>query len=141
MFKEFKKFLLRGSIVDLAVGFTVGASFTSVAKSLVTDILMPPISYLLGQATLSELTYSLVDGEVTIYYGKFLDNVLALLVVALAMFALLKLAKKFEDQLENLIGKKEKKDEQPELKKCPYCFTNIPFKATRCSACTSKLKK
>ena len=143
MLKEFQKFILRGNLIDLAIGFTVGASFSTVAKSLVDDMLMPPIGLLMGNADFSNLYLILRNGTpagpypslavannagaVTLKYGAFINNVIALLVVALAMFMLIKTINRIEGR------------ETPANKKCPYCFTTIAYKATRCSACTSKL--
>ena len=143
MLKEFQKFSLRGNLIDLAIGFTVGASFSTVAKSLVDDMLMPPIGFLMGNADFSNLYLILRNGTpagpypslavannagaVTLKYGAFINNVIALLVVALAMFMLIKTINRIEGR------------ETPANKKCPYCFTTIAYKATRCSACTSKL--
>lgn len=155
MLKNFQKFILRGNLVDLAIGFTVGAAFTTVAKSLVTDIIMPPISFLLGQSSLSNLfwvlkpgnpegPYNSLDaakdaGAVTINYGIFLDSVLALLLVALAMFVLIGLLKRMEDQLVTVTGKKKEKEEAPSNKKCKYCYSTIDYRATRCPNCTATL--
>lgn len=157
MLKEFKKFVLRGNLVDLAIGFTVGASFSTVAKSLVNDIIMPPIGFLLGNNDFSDLFLILkqgenapyetlekasADGAVTLNYGAFINNVLALIVVALAMFIIMKLISKLDEELDELTGKdKEKKKKEPTNKKCPFCFTVIAYRATKCSACTSKLPK
>lgn len=156
MFKEFKKFILRGNLIDLAIGFTVGAAFSTVAKSIVTDIIMPPISLLLGKTDFSNLfvllsegtpsgPYSTLEeatkaGAITLNYGLFINNLLSLIIVAFAMFLLIKFVNKLENDLVSTkkITSKDKKSE-PTDKKCPYCFTIIDFKATRCSSCTSKL--
>lgn len=153
MFKDFKKFILRGNLVDLAVGFTVGASFSTVAKSLVNDIIMPPIAFLLGQSDFSNQFIVLQGGEyktledaqkagaVTLNYGAFINNVLALLVVAVSMFLVIKAFNHLESGIVLVSGKKEKeKKGEPTSKKCPYCLTTVPYKARRCSACTSELK-
>lgn len=159
MFKEFKKFILRGNLIDLAIGFTVGASFSTVAKSLVNDIIMPPISALLGQTDFSNtfmvlrqglpsgpyqtLAEASEAGAVTLNYGVFFNNVLALLIVAFAMFMIIKAVNKLQDELidtkKGAADAKKKKNNNPTDKKCPFCFTIIDFKATRCPACTSKL--
>jgi len=158
MFKEFKKFILRGNLVDLAIGFTVGAAFSTVARSLVNDILMPPIGYLLGSTDFSNLMLVLKEGTVpppynspeqaqavgaiTINWGLFVNNVFALLIVALSMFLVIKAFNRLENQIGDISGKKEKdKPQQPSSKKCPYCLSNIAYQATRCPECTSKLKK
>lgn len=156
MLKEFQKFILRGNLIDLAVGFTVGASFSTVAKSLVDDVLMPPIGLLMGNADFSDLYMTLRHGTppgpynslsaandagaVTLKYGAFINNLLALLVVAFAMFIIIKTMNRLEDHIPLVGGKRKSGEEAPSNKKCPYCFTTIPYKATRCSACTSQLK-
>lgn len=157
MLKEFKKFILRGNLVDLAIGFTVGAAFSTVARSLVNDILMPPIGYLMGKTDFSNLMLVLKEGStsppysspeqaqslgaITINWGLFVNNVLALLIVALSMFLVIKAFNRLEGQIGQISGKKETdKPEEPSSKKCPYCLSNIPYRATRCPECTSKLK-
>ena len=155
MLKEFQKFILRGNLIDLAIGFTVGASFSTVAKSLVDDMLMPPIGLLMGNADFSNLYLILRNGTpagpypslavannagaVTLKYGAFINNVIALLVVALAMFMLIKTTNRIEEHVPLVGNKQDKGREMLANKKCPYCFTTIAYKATRCSACTSKL--
>lgn len=155
MFKSFQKFILRGNLVDLAIGFTVGAAFTTVAKSLVTDIIMPPISFLLGESSLSNLFWVIRQGDpegpystlteakeaaaVTVNYGLFLDSLLALLLVALAMFVLIGLIKRMEDQLESVKGVKKDKKDLPANKKCKFCYSTIDYRATRCPNCTAML--
>ena len=157
MINEFKKFILRGNLVDLAIGFTVGAAFSTVAKSLVNDIIMPPIGVLLGQSDFSNLFILLKASEtvpppytspaaaqqvgaVTLNYGAFINNALSLLVVAVAMFVLIKIMNNLEEGLTVIKGKKEtKKKDQPSNKKCPFCYSTIDYRATRCPECTSKL--
>lgn len=157
MFNDFRKFILRGNIVELLIGFTVGASFSTVAKSLVSDILMPPIGLVLGQTDFSNFFFVLKNGNpsgpyqsisqaqssgaITLNVGSFLNNVISLLVVGIAVYILIKFMNRIHDQLEELplVGKKKKGDEEPSAKKCPFCLTTIPFRATKCSACTSTL--
>ena len=157
MFKDFKKFILRGNLIDLSIGFTVGAAFSTVAKSLVTDVIMPPISLLLGQADFSNLYWLLRQGRetvgpyttlaeaeaagaITLNYGRFTTNILSLLLVSFAMFAVIKAINYLEDHLEDITGEKSEKDKPPSLKKCFFCIQTIPYKATRCPNCTSKLE-
>lgn len=156
VFKEFKKFILRGNLVDLAVGFTVGASFSTVAKSLVTDIIMPPIGYLLGNADFTNLfwvirpgnpggPYNTLEaantaGAITVNYGMFFNNILSLLLVAVAMFVVIHLFNQLNTQLEDIGLTKQKGQEEPTSKKCPHCIQTIPYRATRCPNCTSKLQ-
>lgn len=152
---EFRKFALRGSLVDLAVGFTVGAAFTSVARSLVDDVLMPPVGLLLGNQDFSGLYLLLRAGEVdppyasladaqaagavTLNYGLFLNSVLAFLLVAVVIFLVIRAMNRVERQLERDSGAGEPTADEPENKKCPHCLSTIPFKATRCPGCTSQL--
>jgi len=153
---EFQKFLLRGNLVELAIGFTVGAAFSTVARSFVDDIIMPPVALLLGGADFSNLfvilkpgtpppPYNTLEsansaGAVTINYGLFLNSLLSLLVVALAMYSVIKLVNRLENRLEGLTKKEqEEKDKSPENKKCSYCYSTIDFRSTRCPHCTSKL--
>jgi len=157
MLKDFKKFILRGNLVDLAIGFTVGAAFSTVAKSLVNDIIMPPIGYILGGNDFSSLMFVLKQGNppspyvsaadaqaagaISVNYGRFINNVLSLVLVGFAMFLVIKAFNRLEDQLEDFSGKKSKnKTEKPVNKKCPFCLNSVAYKATRCPHCTSKLK-
>lgn len=155
MLKEFKKFILRGNLVDLTIGFTVGAAFSTVAKSLVNDIIMPPIGFILGGAEFSSLMWVLKQGNppppytsaaeaqsagaITMNYGLFINSVLSLILVGLAMFVVIKAFNRLEEGFLP-VAKKDKKNKDPVNKKCPYCLSSIAFKATRCPNCTSKLK-
>ncbi len=156
---DFKKFALRGNMVDLAIGFTVGSAFTTVVKSLVNDIIMPPIGLVTGNADFRDLFWildlpngieepvggfqTLADaqaaGAVTINYGEFFNSCLALLIVALAMFMIILLVKRLDDQLDETFGEKPPKSE-PNEKKCQYCRTTIAYRASRCPNCTSQLE-
>ena len=156
MLKEFKKFILRGNLVDLTIGFTVGAAFSTFVKSLVNDILMPPVNLILGSGKFSSLfivlkegnnpapytssTEAINSGAVIIDFGSFLNNLLTLLVVGFAMFIVIRLINKLNEQLEEKAGKKKDTKKTPSDKKCPFCLTTIPYRATRCPACTSKLE-
>ncbi len=151
---DFKKFALRGNLLDMAVGFTVGAAFTTVAKSLVSDIIMPPLGYVLGRSDFSDLfwvlssetapTYNTLAqaqaaGAVTINYGLFINSIVSFLLVALAMFLIIRMVSRFDQQLEQTFGEKKPQPGDPENKKCPYCLSTIPYRATRCASCTSQL--
>ncbi|MEQ8690500.1 MAG: large conductance mechanosensitive channel protein MscL [Pseudomonadales bacterium] len=153
---EFKKFALRGNLVDMAVGFTVGAAFTTVAKSVVVDLIMPVIGLLAGGADFADLFILLAPGElgappyetlaaaqtagaVTWNYGVFINNLLAFLLVALVMFIIIRMMNRIEDELEEGLGKDAADPEGPSHKKCPQCRTQIPYKARRCPNCTSEL--
>jgi large conductance mechanosensitive channel len=155
--REFQKFAMRGSLVDMAVGFTVGAAFTTVARSLVDDIIMPPVGWLLGRADFSDfflvlragrevigpyatLADARTAGAVTLNYGLFINSIVAFLIVAAAMFALIQAINRLDDQLDNTFGGKQSKPTDPATKKCQYCQSTIPYQATRCPQCTSHLQ-
>ena len=155
--QDFRKFALRGNVIDMAVGFTVGAAFSTIAKSLVTDILMPPIGLLLGQADFAQFYWllkagnkvappyaTLVDaqaaGAVTMNYGVFINNLVAFLIVAIAMFAIIRVINHFNDELEDKFGEEKAPAQERSDKKCSFCLTTVPFRAVRCPACTSELK-
>lgn len=157
MIQEFQKFAMRGNLIDLAIGFTVGAAFSALARSLVNDIIMPPIGLLLGQVDFSNRflllragsgavpPYATVAdaqaaGAVTLNYGLFINNFVALLLVALAMFLLIRAVNKLDEELEEEFGAEEKQPSEPINKKCPYCLSTIPYRAIRCSQCTSQLE-
>jgi len=149
MFKEFKEFAMRGNVIDMAVGIVIGAAFGTIVKSLVSDIIMPPIGLLLGKVDFSNLFAvlkqgetvagpyaSLVDaqaaGAVTINYGVFIDTVISFTVIAFAIFMVIR-------SMNKLKRKEEVAPVEPTTKDCPYCLTSIPIKATRCPHCTSEL--
>lgn len=151
---DFKTFVLRGNLVDLAVGFTVGAAFSTVAKSLVNDLLMPPIGLALGGVDFSDLFITLKQGTqaegpyqtlaeataagaVTLNYGQFANTVLALVIVALAMFILIRMFMRIEQAFDG----DDTSEGTPTSKKCPYCRSTIAYQATRCPNCTSQLER
>ena len=135
--KEFKTFALKGNVLDMAVGIIIGAAFGKIVNSLVTDILMPPLGMLLGKVDFSELKLVLGDGPETaaINYGLFINNVISFIIVAFAVFMLVK-------GVNTVRAKMEKAEEKPAPteKLCPYCCSKIPLNATRCPHCTSELK-
>lgn len=146
MMREFRTFVLRGNVVDLAVGVIIGAAFGAVINSLVTDILMPPIGFLLGGVDFSNLflplngqTYATLAeaqaaGAPTVNVGVFLNTVINFLVVALAMFVVIK-------QVNFVLRKKPAPVEAPPpTKDCPFCKSAIKLHATRCPHCTSQLE-
>lgn len=152
---EFRKFALRGSLIDMAVGFTVGAAFTTVARSLVDNIIMPVVGLVLGSADFSEFFVVLEPGPkvpppymtleaaekagaVTLNYGLFVNSIIALLLVALAMFIIIRVVNRAEATLEARFGDAPVPGE-PTEKKCPYCRSTIAIQATRCPFCTSQL--
>jgi large conductance mechanosensitive channel len=145
MFKEFRDFAMRGNVVDMAVGIIIGAAFGIIVQSLVADVIMPPIGLLLGKVDFANLFLaikagatpgpyaSLADaqkvGAVTINYGVFVNHIISFVIVALAVFLIIR-------QVNRL-----KRDEAPAptTRECPYCFSAISVKATRCAHCTSEL--
>ena len=148
MFKEFKEFAMRGNVVDMAVGIIIGGAFGTIVKSLVSDIVMPPIGLLLGGVDFSNLFLvanqgtpagpyaALADaqaaGAVTINYGLFINSVVSFLIVALAVFFMIK-------SLNAMKREEEAPAAEPTTKDCSFCATEIPIKATRCPHCTSEL--
>lgn len=143
MFQEFKKFAMRGSVLDLAVGVILGVAFGKVVGSFVEDIIMPPIGRLLGHVDFSNLFVSLngthydtiaaakAAAAPTINYGLFLNTIINFLIVALAIFLLV--------QQVNRWGKKPEPVTAPTTKDCPQCAMAIPLAAKRCGHCTSQL--
>jgi len=148
MWKEFKEFVLRGNVVDMAVGIIIGAAFGTIVKSLVNDVIMPPIGLLLGGVDFANLFIllkagslaapyaSLADaqaaGAVTINYGVFINAVISFLIVALVMFLLIR-------SINQMRREEEAPPAEPTTKECPYCLSTIPIEATRCAFCTSEL--
>jgi large conductance mechanosensitive channel len=142
MWKEFKEFAMRGSIVDLAIGVVLGAAFGKIVTSFVNDILMPPLGLLIGRVDFSNLFVNLgrkhydslaqakQAGAATINYGLFLNNVLDFLIVAFSIFLVMRQMNRF---------KRKQEDMPVSTKDCPYCLSSIPLKATRCGHCTSEL--
>ena len=148
MLKEFKEFALRGNVVDLAVGVVIGAAFGAIVTSLVDDILMPVFGLVLGNADFSNLFLVLKEGSapgpyetlalaqeagaVTINYGIFINAVVGFLIVAFAIFLLIR-------GINRMQREKKAPAEEPTTKECTFCFTDIPLQATRCPNCTSQL--
>ena len=137
-FDEFKAFISRGSVMDMAVGIIIGGAFTAIVTSLVDDIISPLLG-LLGGMNFDNLALAIPGTEVSIAYGKFIMAVINFLLIALVLFSIIKAINKAKEASEKLI-KKEKKAEAPTEKDCPYCCSKIPIKATRCPNCTSELK-
>jgi large conductance mechanosensitive channel len=131
MLKEFKEFIVRGNVVDMAVGLIMGAAFGAIVTSLVNDIVMPPVGLLLGGIDFSHLVITLkADPLVTINYGAFINTIITFVIVAAVMFALVRTANRL---------KRETPPAEPTTKTCPHCFSDIPIQATRCPHCTSQL--
>jgi len=149
MLKEFKEFIMRGNVVDMAVSIIIGAAFGTIVKSLVSDVIMPPIGLLLGNVDFSNLFILLKEGKmagpfatladaqkagaVTLNYGMFISTIIGFVIVAYAVFLLIRMINKFKRQV-------EAPPAVPTTKECPYCLSAIPIKATRCGHCTSELK-
>jgi large conductance mechanosensitive channel len=149
MFKEFKEFAMRGSVVDMAVGIVIGAAFGTIVKSFVDDVLMPPIGLLLGNVDFSNLFITLKEGAkaagpyaslaaakaagaVTLNLGLFINTIISFLIVAFAVFLVIKAI--------NRMKREEEITAEPTTRDCPFCFTTIPIQATRCPHCTSPLQ-
>jgi len=144
MLDEFKKFALRGNVIDLAVGIIIGVAFNGIVNSLVNDIIMPPIGVILGKVDFSNLFINLTGtvypsvtaakaaGAATINYGLFINSLINFVIVAFALFLLIRQV--------NALTKPKEVPAAPKTKNCPYCLTAVPIKATRCPACTSDLK-
>jgi large conductance mechanosensitive channel len=133
MFKEFKEFAMRGSVMDMAVGIIIGGAFGTIVSSLVTDVLMPPIGMLLGKVDFSSLAIHFSD-TVAIGYGKFINAIISFLIVAFSLFLVIR-------GMNRMKKKAEAPAAEPTTKDCPFCATAIPLKAVRCPHCTSDLKK
>lgn len=143
MLKEFKEFAMRGNVVDMAVGIIIGAAFGSIVKSLVDDIIMPPIGLILGNVDFKDLFIILKEGKVpgpystlaqaksaaavTLNYGAFINVIVSFIIVAFAVFLLVKLLNNF------------KKAAEATTRECPYCLSSIPIKAVKCSHCTADI--
>jgi large conductance mechanosensitive channel len=144
MLKEFREFAVKGNVLDMAVGIIIGAAFGKIVTSLVEDVIMPPIGLLLGKVDFSSLYINLsgqaypslaaakAAGAATIAYGAFLNNVLSFVIVAFAVFLLVKAV--------NRLREKEHEAEEATEKACPFCQSAVNLKATRCPHCTSELQ-
>ena len=149
MLKEFKAFAMRGNVVDMAVGIIIGAAFGTIIGTLVSDVLMPPIGLLLGNVDFSNLFVVLKEGKtagpyatvaaakgagaVTLNHGMFVNTVVNFLIVAFAIFFLIR-------GMNSLKKKEAAPAVAPTTKECPHCLSTIPIKATKCGYCTSELR-
>ena len=147
MLKEFKEFAMKGNVIDMAVGIIIGAAFGTIIKSLVDDVLMPPIGLLLGNVDFSNLFLIIKEGKVagpysslaaakaagavSVNIGIFINTIISFLIVAFSVFLVIKNVNRM---------KKEPPPPDPATKDCPFCYSAIPVKATRCPNCTSELK-
>jgi large conductance mechanosensitive channel len=152
MLKDFKAFILRGNVVDMAVGIIIGAAFGAIVTSLVKDVIMPPIGLLLGKIDFSNLLWVIKEGAtsgpytsldaaqkagaVTLNYGLFINTIISFLILAAIIFFFV-----VRPIAHMQAPKKEAAPAGPTTKECPFCFTNISVKATRCPNCTSTLTK
>jgi large conductance mechanosensitive channel len=151
MLQDFKAFIMRGNVIDMAVGIIIGIAFGLVVNSLVKDVIMPPIGLALGNVDFTNLFVVLREGlttpgpyaslaaaqaagAVSINYGLFINYVVNLLIIAAAVFFLI------VRPIAKLQARKKVEPAAPTTKECPYCFTPIPIKASRCPNCTSELK-
>ena len=148
MLKEFKEFAVRGNVVDMAVGIIIGAAFGSIVKSLVSDVIMPPVSVLLGRTDFSNLFLLLREGTspgpyptlasaqeagaITLNYGLFFNEIVSFLIVAVAVFFLVR-------GINRLKREEEQVEAPPSTKECPYCVSSVSIQAVRCPHCTSEL--
>ncbi len=149
MFKEFKEFAMRGNVVDMAVGIVIGAAFGTIVKSFVDDVLMPPIGLLLGNVDFANLFIVLKEGtkaagpyaslaaakaagSVTLNWGAFINTIISFIIIAFAVFLVIK-------GINRMKREKEALPAEPTTKECPFCFTTIPIQASRCPHCTSQL--
>jgi large conductance mechanosensitive channel len=150
MLKEFKEFAMRGNVIDMAVGIIIGAAFGTIISSLVADVIMPPIGLLLGNVDFSNFFITLKQGvkaagpyaslaeakaagAVTMNIGVFINTVISFVIVAFAIFLLIR-------SINQMKKKEEAPAAAPTTKDCPHCMVSIPIKATRCPHCTSELK-
>ena len=144
MLKEFKEFAMRGNVLDMAVGIIVGAAFGQIVTSFVQDVMMPPIGRLVGHVDFSNLFVNLTEthydtiaaakaaGAATLNYGQFLNTVVNFMIVAFAVFLLVRQV--------NRLAPKPTPVAAPATRDCPYCLSAVPAKATRCPHCTSELR-
>jgi large conductance mechanosensitive channel len=145
MLKEFRDFAIKGNVIDLAIGIIIGTAFGRIVTSLVTDIIMPPLGVLLGKVDFSNLYVnlsgkafaSLADakaaGAATINYGMFINTIIDFVIVAFVIFLMVR-------GINHMKKAPVPAPAVPTTKECPFCYTQIPLKATRCPNCTSELK-
>ncbi len=155
MFKEFRDFIMRGNVLDLAIGIIIGAAFGTIVNSLVKDIIMPPIGLLLGKVDFTNLFWVIRTGEitpppyatladaqvagaVTFNYGLFINTIIAFIIVAFAIFLIVRAFNKARQAMES--KKQKEAAAAAPTKDCPFCATAIPVKASRCPHCTSQLQ-
>lgn len=137
LFEEFKKFISKGNVIDMAVGVIIGGAFTAIVNSVVSDLFMPIISLITGGAGYEEWMVTIGEGEgaANFRFGAFFAAVINFLVIAIVVFCFVKMVNKLRDKM----PKKEETDESPAEKECSFCLSKIPYAATRCPHCTSHL--
>lgn len=138
-FEEFKKFISRGNVMDMAVGVIIGGAFTAIVNSLVNDIFMPVLSLITGGFDIAgmSVSFGVGDNAATLNYGAFLSAVINFLLIALVIFCIIKAMNTAKDKM---LKKQEEETPAPTTKKCPYCMSEIDIQATRCPHCTSELQ-
>lgn len=134
MLSEFKKFLLRGNVMDLAVGVIIGGAFSGIVDSLVKDMITPVLSLFTGKVDFSNLSFTIPNTSATIAFGSFFTAVINFIILGFVIFLLVKFINKIMT-----IGQKPAEPEKETTKKCKYCCSEIPLEATRCPHCTSEL--
>lgn len=152
IFLEFKKFAMRGNVMDMAVGIIIGAAFGKIVDSLVKDVIMPPLGLVLGKVDFANLFFVLKDGAkvsspyesldaatkagaITLNVGTFMNTIISFMIVAFAVFLLIKFMNKLQEKMEHA------EKTEPTTKECPYCCSKIALAAVKCSACTADLNK
>lgn len=153
-FEDFKAFISKGNIIDMAVGVIVGGAFSKIVSSLVADIINPLIGLATGKVALSDMKYILqpeivdavtnevTQAEIALNYGNFLQMIIDFLIIAFSIFVALRIMMKAQEKFNALVKKKEEEEKaaEPTTKVCPYCKSEIAADATRCSHCTSELE-
>ncbi len=133
MLQDFKKFIMRGNVMDLAVAVIIGGAFGKIVSSLVSDIIMPLIGLVIGGIDFTGLAFIVGNAKVT--YGNFIQNIVDFLIIAIVIFLMVRGISSLEN-----IRARPAPAAAPTTKECPYCFSTIPIKATRCPNCTSEIK-
>ncbi len=150
MLKEFKEFATKGNIMDMAIGVIIGGAFQKIVTSLVNDLIMPIITIFTGKVNFSDLTLTI--GNSSIKYGSFITTIIDFLIIAFSIFIAIrsfnKLSASTKENIENLKKKigdtdetEEMQPQEPATKQCPYCLSEIPYKAVKCAHCTADLEK
>jgi large conductance mechanosensitive channel len=139
LFKEFREFAVKGNVIDLAVGVIIGAAFGKIVTSLVDDLIMPPVSAIAGKVNFSDMKVVLRDGTatakaITWNYGNFLNLVIQFLIIAWCVFLMVKALNKAKARFDSPPAENE-----PVVKQCPYCMSEVPTSAVKCKFCTSNL--